>query len=73
MGGRLRDLYTSWRTEIVSCLAHAEAVIDFGEDEDDCNDEVYRKVETRVAKLAADMASHLADGRRGEIVRDGIR
>jgi tRNA U34 5-carboxymethylaminomethyl modifying GTPase MnmE/TrmE len=37
----------AWRSEIVGCLAHAEAVIDFGEDEEDCNDEVYRKVETR--------------------------
>ena len=47
MEGGLRKLLMSWRAEIVSCLAHAEAVIDFGEDEEDCNDEVYKKVEHR--------------------------
>ncbi len=47
MDGGLRDLYSGWRKEIVSCLAHAEAVIDFGEDEDDCNDAVYHAVEKR--------------------------
>ncbi len=45
--GALKSLYMQWRTEIVSCLAHAEAVIDFGEDEDDCNDAVYHAVEGR--------------------------
>jgi tRNA U34 5-carboxymethylaminomethyl modifying GTPase MnmE/TrmE len=47
MEGGLRKLLQGWRDEIMSCLAHAEAVIDFGEDEDDCNDQVYARVETR--------------------------
>ena len=47
MEGGLRKLLQSWRDEIMSCLAHAEAVIDFGEDEDDCNDQVYARVEHR--------------------------
>lgn len=33
MGGALRDKYEAWRTELKGCLAHAEAVIDFGDDE----------------------------------------
>lgn len=33
MGGGLRDMYESWREELKVCLAHAEAVIDFGDDE----------------------------------------
>lgn len=47
LDGGLKRRLMSWRAEIVGCLAHAEAVIDFGEDEEDCNDEVYRKVESR--------------------------
>lgn len=33
MGGALRDMYEAWRTQLKGCLAHAEAVIDFGDDE----------------------------------------
>ncbi|CAN0414630.1 unnamed protein product, partial [Discosporangium mesarthrocarpum] len=33
MGGALRNKYESWREELKGCLAHAEAVIDFGDDE----------------------------------------
>ena len=58
MDGGLRDLYTAWRTEIVSCLAHAEAVIDFGEDEDDCNDAVYSAVESRCAAGVSRWLAH---------------
>ena len=52
MEGGLRKLLQSWRDEIMSCLAHAEAVIDFGEDEDDCNDQVYARVEHRWVSTA---------------------
>ena len=33
MGGALRDIYEEWRNQLKGCLAHAEAVIDFGDDE----------------------------------------
>ena len=33
MGGALRDQYEAWRDQLKGCLAHAEAVIDFGDDE----------------------------------------
>ena len=42
--GRLSRLYMGWRKELIKGLAHAEAVIDFGddealdEDEDDMNE-----------------------------------
>lgn len=35
MDGRTTAVYAKWRTELVSCLAHLEAVVDFAEDEDD--------------------------------------
>lgn len=31
MGGALRVTYESWREELKHCLAHTEAVIDFGD------------------------------------------
>lgn len=33
MGGALRDKYEAWRDTLKECLAYAEAVIDFGDDE----------------------------------------
>jgi tRNA modification GTPase len=38
--GRLSRLYQGWRTELIKGMAHAEAVIDFGDDETlDANDD----------------------------------
>jgi tRNA modification GTPase len=34
LGGNLSKLYDAWRAELTKGLAHAEAVIDFGDDED---------------------------------------
>lgn len=31
MGGSLRQTYEGWREELKVCLAHTEAVIDFGD------------------------------------------
>ena len=31
MGGSLRQTYEGWREELKICLAHTEAVIDFGD------------------------------------------
>ena len=33
MDGRLSRLYEGWKTELIKALAHAEAVIDFVDDE----------------------------------------
>jgi tRNA U34 5-carboxymethylaminomethyl modifying GTPase MnmE/TrmE len=35
MDGRISSIYYGWRKELVSCLAHLEALVDFAEDEDD--------------------------------------
>jgi tRNA modification GTPase len=35
MGGATERLFARWRAVLATCLAHAEAVIDFGDDEDD--------------------------------------
>ncbi len=58
----------------MSCLAHTEAVIDFGDDdrEDDVSDAALHALQPRVRTLLAELQRHLHDGRRGELVREGI-
>lgn len=58
----------------MSCLAHTEAVIDFGDDdrEDDVSDAALLALQPRVKKLLNELQGHLKDGRRGELVREGI-
>lgn len=63
------------RDELKSCLAHCEAVIDFGDDdrENDIDDSDMWVLSPRVQALCAEMRGHLDDNRRGEIIRDGVR
>lgn len=73
MGGLARARFESWRAQILDCLAHTEAVIDFGEDADDLGSDVLAAVSPRVRQLAQQMGEALADARRGELLRDGPR
>ena len=59
----------------MSCLAHTEAVIDFGDDdrEDDITDAAMTALVPKVRLLKEQLEVHLRDGRRGEIVREGVR
>ncbi|KAJ1926920.1 tRNA modification GTPase gtpbp3, mitochondrial [Tieghemiomyces parasiticus] len=65
--GALYKLCERWRTSMVRSLALVEAVIDFGEDEN-----IEEGVYAQVYQLAEELRGHLADNRRGEIVRTGI-
>jgi len=69
--GELGALYDGWRTELVRALAHFEAELDFSEE--DLPDHLHQAVVERVRRLQADLQSHMADGRRGERLRDGVR
>lgn len=64
-----------YRDELKSCLAHCEAVIDFGDDdrEHDINDNDMWVLTPRVEQLRVHLKKHLNDNRRGEIIRDGVR
>lgn len=73
MGGALRQTYEGWREELKLCLAHTEAVIDFGDDEHDVDEAAYDAIRPRASKLREEMRRHLADGNRGEVIRSGIR
>lgn len=83
--GRLSRLYEGWRSDLIKGLAHAEAVIDFGDDEAlDAHDEfdssnndggmsIWGTITPRIISLRKDMERHLADASRGELLRDGLR
>ncbi len=70
--GGLRVLYDGWRAAMIEALARIEAELDFS-DESDVPDTVATGARSVVAALREDIAAHLADGRRGEILRDGLR
>jgi tRNA modification GTPase len=71
-GGALARRYESWRTGLIEARALFEAAIDFS-DEADVSEDAMAQARARVMPLAAEIAAHLADGHRGEIVRDGFR
>lgn len=83
MDGRLSKLYEGWREDLIKGLAHAEAVIDFGDDEDldddgmegddDSQMNVWGAIRPRMDELKMKMERHLADAQRGEILRDGVK
>ena len=71
VGGRLRDQAQAWRQAVLELQARAEAEIDFS-DEGDVPDDVAQDLGTRIARLMGEMQAALADGRRGEILRQGF-
>uniref|UniRef100_UPI00398ED885 tRNA modification GTPase GTPBP3, mitochondrial n=1 Tax=Pristiophorus japonicus TaxID=55135 RepID=UPI00398ED885 len=72
MAGDLGRLYRGWSGRLTRCLAHAEADIDFGED-DNIEEGLLGRVDTEVRDLQAELGRHLCDSRRGERLRGGVR
>src|SRR6185312_2267013 len=70
--GKLSELYEGWRARLIEIAALTEAAIDFS-DEADVASSSLSEARTRAQGLAAEIAAHLNDGHRGEIVRDGFR
>jgi tRNA modification GTPase len=70
LDGHLGALYSGWGERLLRLLAHLEAVIDFPDE--DLPPEIEREVAEGTALLANQIESHLADGHRGERLRDGI-
>jgi tRNA modification GTPase len=69
-GGALAILYDGWRARLLKALAWAEAEIDFSDEE--LPEDIGRRVRAGIAEILAELRGHLDDGRRGEIVRDGL-
>ncbi|GLQ04946.1 tRNA uridine-5-carboxymethylaminomethyl(34) synthesis GTPase MnmE [Sneathiella chinensis] len=70
MRGELGEIYTRWREELISYLAHLEADIDFPDE--DLPDGVAGLVRPKIAALKSEIRQHLADGHRGEKIREGL-
>ncbi|KAJ3512923.1 hypothetical protein NLJ89_g3247 [Agrocybe chaxingu] len=71
-GGETRAQYDSLRSQIIHCLAQVEALIDFGEGED-IEEGVYDRAKAEASTLLSQIQGHLADSRKGELVRSGIK
>jgi tRNA modification GTPase len=70
MRGALGALYDGWRTELIGSLAHLEADIDFPDE--DLPGGVAEAISPRIRELKVQIETHLADGHRGEKIRDGL-
>jgi tRNA modification GTPase len=70
LGGELGDVYRGWRDRLTRILAHLEAAIDFPDE--DLPPEIEDRILGETGGLAAEIERHLADGHRGERLRDGI-
>jgi tRNA U34 5-carboxymethylaminomethyl modifying GTPase MnmE/TrmE len=72
MGGDASRLYETWRATLVRCLAHTEAFIDFGEDEE-IPEQALRGALEDAKSVAMEIRKHCNDARCGEIIREGVQ
>lgn len=70
MDGALAQLFDGWRSALIRHLAHLEAFIDFPDEP--IPERLDQAVRAGITELAAAMTAHLADGHRGERIRDGL-
>ena len=70
LGGELGEVYRGWRDRLTRILAHLEAAIDFPDE--DLPPEIEDRILSETEALVAEIERHLADGHRGERLRDGI-
>ena len=68
--GALSRLYGEWTSRATRLLAHQEAAIEF--EMDDLPSDLGARARGEAAALAAEIARHLDDGRRGERLREGL-
>jgi tRNA modification GTPase len=68
--GALGALCESWRAELLKTLAWAEAAIDFSDE--DLPEGVLADARRAAADVREEIAAHLNDARRGELVREGL-
>jgi tRNA modification GTPase len=68
--GVLAELYERWREQLIRATALSEAAIDFSEEE--LPETVAEEADETVRQVLANIRSHLADARRGELTRDGL-
>lgn len=71
MEGSLSRLYDGWRETLTKALAHAEAEIEFPDE--DMPQDLIAAMRPRIVEMIAALDAHLDDNRRGEILRGGVQ
>ena len=71
LSGELGDLYERWRTALIQSQARVEAALDFVEE--DVPTDLLEGVRKDLSLMLVELKNHLDDGRRGEIVREGLK
>jgi tRNA modification GTPase len=70
LDGELGGVYRDWAQRLTRTLAHLEAAIDFPDE--DLPPAIEEQIVCDIRALAGEITRHLADGHRGEQLRDGI-
>lgn len=71
--GSLSRLYDGWREQLVKMRSQLEAIIDFGEDNDGIEDNIYESVLQDTKDLQSVMRNHLKSSLKGELLRSGVK
>lgn len=71
LGGGLSEIYSSWRDQLVSCLADIEATIDFSDEEIPAG--LMDRVGAGVEALKSGIENILGDFERGQAIRRGYK
>jgi tRNA modification GTPase len=71
LSGAASAVYNRWREELIKCLAHVEAHIDFGED-DEVDSAAVDAARARAAEVLAEIRAQAAADGHSELVRSGV-
>ncbi|KAL4999017.1 GTP-binding protein TrmE N-terminus-domain-containing protein [Aspergillus recurvatus] len=71
----LSKRYEQWRQQLLYARGELEALIDFSEDQyfDESSDELMLSVSTQVRALSRQIALHIQNASKGELMRSGIK
>ncbi|KAL4989031.1 GTP-binding protein TrmE N-terminus-domain-containing protein [Aspergillus falconensis] len=71
----LSKRYEQWRQQLLYARGELEALIDFSEDQyfDESSDELVLSVSTQVRALSRQIALHIQNASKGELMRSGIK
>jgi tRNA modification GTPase len=71
LSGGMSELYETWRAALLRLLAHAEAAIDFPEE--DLPDNLLSDTKHNILGISESIIHYMSDNRRGERLRDGFQ
>ena len=71
LDGDLRTLYQDWRQRLLTHLSYLEAEIEFPDE--DLPADLTAALGKPLTALSGEICQHLADGRAGQMIRDGYR